>query len=309
MSSIAYITDREMIEYHRLHGNSEIAFWRFANQKKFQNFHHGDYLFFLTKGTEKGKKREKGIVGYGRYVKDDHGSVKHIWKKYQTKCGYGSEEQLIHALSKVNKARTLPKQIHCLLLEHVIFFQAPIYLSELAKIISKQVESYIYLDQEDSETAWKILKKGEEIGIDVWSTFVEQKDVVIQNDADIIAVSQKHEQLSDDYYTSYEKKKTASFVNAILANKQGAFLAGSQDDFWVEDNGQICFCIPCLLSLKAWKRHLLLALAKASIYQNTLKHMQSNSKVVIVTDEAQKEAQQLCDCCGIAYRMIQKEKK
>lgn len=309
MSSIAYITDREMIEYHRLHGNSEIAFWRFANQKKFQNFHHGDYLFFLTKGTEKGKKREKGIIGYGRYVKDDHGSVKHIWKKYQTKCGYGSEEQFIHAISKVNKASILPKQIHCLLLEHVIFFQAPIYLSELAKIISKQIESYIYLDQEDSETAWEILQKAGEVGIDVWSTFVEQKDMVIQNDADIIVVSQKHEQLSDDYYTSYERKKTAAYVNEILKDKQGAFLAGSQDDFWMEENGQLCFCIPCLLSLKAWKKHLLLALAKTIIYQNALRDKQSNGKAVIVMEEAQKEAQQLCESCGAAYRIIQKAKQ
>ena len=63
MSSIAYITNHEMIEYHRSHGSSEIVFWRFSGQRKFQNFNHGDYLFFLTKGTEKGKQKEKGAGG------------------------------------------------------------------------------------------------------------------------------------------------------------------------------------------------------------------------------------------------------
>ena len=48
MSSIAYITNHEMIEYHRSHGSSEIVFWRFSGQRKFQNFNHGDYLFFLN---------------------------------------------------------------------------------------------------------------------------------------------------------------------------------------------------------------------------------------------------------------------
>lgn len=103
MSSIAYITNHEMIEYHRLHGSSEIVFWRFSGQRKFQNFNHGDYLFFLTKGTEKGKQKEKGIVGYARYSGDTSGSVKSIWKKYESKCGYGSQQQFIRAIMKYHK--------------------------------------------------------------------------------------------------------------------------------------------------------------------------------------------------------------
>lgn len=141
MASIAYITNHDMIEYHRLHGNSEMVFWRFSGKRKFQNFHHGDYLFFLTKGTEKGKEKEKGIVGYGRYVNDAYGSVKNIWKRYGTQCGFGSEEQFVQAIQKYQKSHAFPKQIYCLLLDHVMFFQEPIYLSELEKEISKQVES------------------------------------------------------------------------------------------------------------------------------------------------------------------------
>ena len=64
MSSIAYITDHQMIEYHRLNGNRIINFWKPSTMKKISDFNLGDYLFFLAKGTEKGEKREKGIPGY-----------------------------------------------------------------------------------------------------------------------------------------------------------------------------------------------------------------------------------------------------
>lgn len=62
MSSIAYITDQDMIEYHRLHGNNRIVYWRPSGQKKFQFFQHGDYLFFLTKGTEKEYSAKKELL-------------------------------------------------------------------------------------------------------------------------------------------------------------------------------------------------------------------------------------------------------
>ena len=52
MASIAYITDKKMIEYHRLNGNHSINFWKPSNTKKISDFHNGDLLFFLAKGTE-----------------------------------------------------------------------------------------------------------------------------------------------------------------------------------------------------------------------------------------------------------------
>lgn len=59
MGSIAYITDKNMMEYHRLHGNSVINFWK-PSIKSITDFKKGDMLFFLTKGTERGKKKRKG---------------------------------------------------------------------------------------------------------------------------------------------------------------------------------------------------------------------------------------------------------
>ncbi len=304
MSSIAYITNHEMIEYHRLHGSSEIVFWRFSWQRKFQNFNHGDYLFFLTKGTEKGKQKEKGIVGYARYSGDTSGSVKSIWKKYESKCGYGSQQQFIRAIMKYHKQHTLPDKIYCLLLEQVIFFQSPIYLSELDHQVSKRVESYIYLDQEDSELSWKIMKKGMEIGIDLWSTFVERRDEVIQNDADIISIQQLHDRYTQDIYTNYEKRRITAFVNSILKDTNGVYLSGAENDFFIIESTRCQFFIPCIITIKAWRRSLLYATAKAKLYQQELTDKNSSSKVSILFDDKNKEAIRMCEKLGISFRII-----
>ena len=94
MSSIAYITDHQMIEYHRLNGNRMINFWKPSAIKKISNFKKGDYLFFLAKGTEKGEKKEKGIVGYGKLEKMYTMTFSQMWDKFETKNGYPSKEAL-----------------------------------------------------------------------------------------------------------------------------------------------------------------------------------------------------------------------
>ena len=64
MSSIAYVADEKMIEYHRLFGSRNINFWRLSSQKRFKDFKKGDLLFFYTR-SEHSKK--KGFVGYAHY--------------------------------------------------------------------------------------------------------------------------------------------------------------------------------------------------------------------------------------------------
>ena len=59
MSAIAYITNQEMIEFHRLNGNKTINFWRLGNTKKISFFKKGDLLFFFYQRVQKkGKKKE-----------------------------------------------------------------------------------------------------------------------------------------------------------------------------------------------------------------------------------------------------------
>ena len=63
--------------------------------KKFADFHEGDFLFFLAKGTERGRKREKGIVGYGIYHKSTQMKFEQMWRKYKTLNGYPSKKNTI----------------------------------------------------------------------------------------------------------------------------------------------------------------------------------------------------------------------
>lgn len=169
MSSIAYVTDKHMIEFHRVMGNNQLVFWRLSSTIRFSDFHNGDLLFFLAKGTERNKaNREKGIIGYGRFTKGEVLTPRLAWRRYKTMNGYNSEEEFFEVLIKASKNKQLPEQISCLHLSNVVFFQAPIYLSELGMEISNNVESYVYLDKEE-DTTLQILEKAKEVGIDVWS--------------------------------------------------------------------------------------------------------------------------------------------
>ena len=67
MGSIAYITDKNMMEYHRLHGNSVINFWK-PSIKSITDFKKGDMLFFLTKGTERGIWSSSKATKHGVYT-------------------------------------------------------------------------------------------------------------------------------------------------------------------------------------------------------------------------------------------------
>lgn len=306
MSSIAYITDHDMIEYHRLHGNKNIAFWRPSSQKGFQHFHIGDYLFFLTKGTEKGKEREKGIIGYGRFYRESVCSVSQAWKKYGTMCGYGTLPQFKQAVISVNKAHELPKQIHCLLLERVIFFQAPIYLSEFSINISKQIESYIYLNQDQPDIDLRLLEKAMHIGTDMWNNFGEDGTIALNQDKAVMAMQSLHGEMPTDCYSAHERKKMQSFAQGEVNRIGGSFLSRGKDDYILWEKEDICLFIPCVMSLKHWKRGLMFSIAKAQLYQGIIKEKKAKAKVSIMMDEINEHAIRLCQMADIAYQIKEK---
>lgn len=172
MSSIAYVTDKHMIEFHRLNGNDGINFWRPSLGKRFTDFNSGDLLFFLAKGTERLHSKEKGLIGYGRFSQSESLSYRQMWNRYHTLNGYPSELSLKEAILRVAKSKTLPTHLSCLHLKDVVFFQSPVYLSELGLQISNNVESFIYLDKDDPEMTTKILLKANELGVDAWTSAV-----------------------------------------------------------------------------------------------------------------------------------------
>lgn len=175
MSNIAYVSDETMLEYHRLCRNKEILFWRLSSKHRFTDFQVHDLLFFYTNSPF---FKQKVIVGYGRFQGYARLSLNQMWVEYGQKTGFDSKQRLISALhSKVEK---IPSQMACLKLDHVVFFGHPIDLDSLGFMVSQHLESYCYLDKEDTRFSLKILEKAKEYGIDFWS---DQDDFdIIQED-------------------------------------------------------------------------------------------------------------------------------
>lgn len=91
------------------------------------------------------------------------------WKRYQCMNGYNTKDEFFDAIRKITKSEEVPDNISCLHLDEVVFFQSPIYLSEVGVKISNQLESYTYIDKDDDTATLQILEKAKEVGIDLWS--------------------------------------------------------------------------------------------------------------------------------------------
>lgn len=166
MTAIAYITDSKMLENHRLLRNDTMNFWRLSTNINFSDFKIGDLVFFLSKDKIHRRHGEKGIIGFGRLKELRVYSPNTMWKKYGKNNGYISKKEFIGAINKVNKDSKTPNKISSLYLTDVVFFQNPIYLSEYGMNISKQIESYIYLN--DINIPFKILEYAKN-AIDPWT--------------------------------------------------------------------------------------------------------------------------------------------
>lgn len=273
MASIAYITDHEMIEYHRLNGNKYINFWKPSNSKKFSEFHQGDYLFFLAKGTEKGKQKEKGIVGYGKFEKSYTMKFPVMWNKYKTMNGYPTKERLKEAIQKVTKDHKVPELLNCLELSGVTFFQYPIYLSELGIQISNRIESYIYLDKEGTAISTKILEKADTFGIDLWYSMLQtEQDNQILLDAQLSTIHSIYDRMKDTEQKPSELKKNMMLANEYQKSHSNCIkIAGSKTEFVEIVNGVPNIIIPCWIQTKELNSKIQYLIGHYQLYQMYLK--------------------------------------
>ena len=182
MSSIAYVTDEKMLEYHRLCCNSSILFWRLATKNKFTDFKEGDLLFFYARNS-KTRSKKKAFIGYGHYQGTRRLSLNQMWKQYGTKTGYDTFNELQDAIKKASKG-DIPKTMLCLELDRIVFFMAPVLPSEVGLSIPLQLESYYYLDQEDPTTTIRILKQASKYGVDIWTQNENEtpEDIFLQDE-------------------------------------------------------------------------------------------------------------------------------
>lgn len=212
MAAIAYVTDEKMIEYHRLNGSSSIVFWRLST-KNFSDFNIGDLLFFLSKDTATKTRKEKGLLGYGRFMGSSTMTIATMWRKHKTKTGYISRKELYEAIDKSKKTKEMPEKINCLVLDRVVFFRNPIYLSELGYKIPKNLESFTYLDKHEGKQTLKILEEAKRIGLDLWSSIQGTADETSFNQqlmqykiATIMESLGIEDEINSKYYRKVEKK-------------------------------------------------------------------------------------------------------
>jgi|GEM_PF-1449294 len=255
MSSIVYVTDKNMIEFHRLNGSETLNFWRPMSQKKIRDFHPGDLIFFLTKVKNKGTGNEKGIVGYGRYAKMHNMTFEQMWKRYKHENGFSTKEELENAIASYNVNREIPKMLSCLYITDVLFFSRPIYLSKIGVNVPSNVESFMYLDSSDREDAtYQLLEKAKEVGIDVWTAAINNKSINVKKFEEDLALHKAsliHKEIEDFTYTETEERNANKMIRSMMTHdKKLQKLKYSNYELMKWEKSKIIVYIPALLSLK-----------------------------------------------------------
>ena len=247
MSSIAYVTDENMLEYHRLCGNKDINFWRLTTKASFKHFQKGDLLFFYAY-TQHSKK--KGFVGYGHFEESHDLTLTQMWKKYGTLNGYDSKEELEEAIKDASRSSTVPEKMNCLVLKDIIFFVSPVYPSEVGLKLSEKLESYTYIDASDPSTTARILRKAEEIGIDAWSssqTF-EPENIFAKDETAHILTSISKE-LGEEPWNTTDLRNIRSLSQGLL-EKHYELIRGTKGDFYRVVNNELEIVVPFVYNSK-----------------------------------------------------------
>jgi len=173
MSSIAYVTDEQMMEYHRLCGNREMNFWRLSPKTEFTDFKPGDLLFFYARTPQ---SRKRSFLGYAHFRSASVLTLKKMWERYETKNGYDNIEQMKRAIESSARDHRVPAKMSCLYLDGAIFFRSPIDPRDAGIRLSNSLESFTYIDQGNPGATVRILKLAEEIGVnDFWSASLNEQ--------------------------------------------------------------------------------------------------------------------------------------
>jgi hypothetical protein len=241
MSSIAYVTDESMLEYHRLCRNRAILFWRLSNRRKFTDFHKGDLLFFFARPRN---GRKKGLIGYAHFDSIVRLSLNKMWSEYGQFTGYDSQNLLREAIEKASKG-SIPKQMSCLYLTDVVFFLSPIYPEEVGLSIPSNLESYCYLDRSDPSVTVRILKKAEERGIDLWSASnATSPEIIFSNDEIRHQLAVIHKNLGKEDGSEKERTKIHRFAKMQCEIPGWEMIRGSRTDCLKIERDNIVIGIP-----------------------------------------------------------------
>jgi hypothetical protein len=206
MSSIAYVTDEEMLEYHRLCRNRTIIFWRLSSRRKIADFRKGDLLFFFAKPAH---SRKKALIGYAHYDSTIRLSLKQLWEKYGEATGYATKQRLHDAIEKAAKGE-IPSVMRCLYLTDVVFFLSPIYPEEVGLSLAATLRA-ICIWIKDPRITVQILQKAAEHGIDLWSADATRTpEEIFHNDETRHQLAVIHNDLGKEAGSEAERQKCTS---------------------------------------------------------------------------------------------------
>ena len=305
MASIAYITDKNMIEYHRVNGNHTINFWKPSTTRRISDFHVGDFLFFLAKGTEKGIRKEKGIIGYGKLQKSCTLSFSQMWNRYEQKNGYPTKEALGEAIGKVTKNHKIPEYLNCLILEDLVFFQAPVYLSEIGVEISNSIESYTYLDKDNMTNTSKILEVAESVGIDLWSSLYRMDDHDFMMDAKINYINNICEQNVCDIHTTHDIRTLYKFILSMMKQDDTyQFMNNSKIEFMKIEGQKIIVYLPCIVNSNEFIKKFQCLLGHYMVYYSYLSQSEYGEDIsihLVFNQPLQDEYKKMLDQLSIIY--------
>jgi hypothetical protein len=269
MSSIAYVTDEKMIEYHRLCGAREMNFWRLSSKKDFTDFRKGDLLFFYARAPH---TRRKGFVGYAHYVSTRKLSLHQMWKKYRTLNGYDSEQLLSEAIHRAAKDRPVPEQMNCLYLNDAVFFNVPVDPREVGISISENLESYMYLDQEDAQTTVRILHKAEENGIDLWSASQSfEPENVFRSDEIRHQLTLIHGSIGACGWNARERSRAVKLARDAAESSDWEYIRGSHTDLVRMNRDELEIALPFAAQAKDRSVRVQEYLGRVFLYRQMLK--------------------------------------
>jgi hypothetical protein len=241
MSSIAYVTDEEMLEYHRLCRNRTILFWRLASRKKFSDFRKGDLLFFFSRPHN---RRKKGLVGYAHYDSTKRLSLKQMWEQYGPITGYDTQQRLNDSIARAAK-NDIPRQMRCLYLTDVVFFTSPVYPEDIDLDIPANLESYTYLDRSDPEVTVRILEKAKHNGIDLWSADPDvNPDEIFRNDMTRHQLAVICRSVGREAGSEKERSICHKLASEKVEEKNWEMIRGSISDCLFMDKNRIIIGIP-----------------------------------------------------------------
>ena len=241
MSSIAYVTDEKMLEYHRLCRNKDILFWRLSSRKKFTDFRKGDLLFFFARPSH---SRRKGLIGYAHFDSVKRLSLRQMWEQYETSTGYDSRELLSEAIAKAAKG-TIPKQMSCLYLKDVVFFVSPIYPEEIGIEIPKNLESYCYLDRNNPKITVSILNLAEKRGIDLWSAADNtEPEVIFARDEIRHKFAVMHKEIGKESGSEKERNNCSRLARKRTEDPEWEMIRGSRTDCLKVENDTVWIAMP-----------------------------------------------------------------